>query len=121
MVAERWIAATADGMQMVGERPAGPPDETEADDQKGGVEAALERVVTNPEEVPDTDRTSVLSFLSGMSPDDGGYAPQRGEIASILRKLGDETTADLNALKAVEGNSSTRLWMCRRCRRGRRR
>ena len=53
----------------------------------------------NSEKVSDTDRTSVLSSLSGASSDVDRSASQSGEIVGMLRQLRDETTADLDALK----------------------
>ena len=65
---------------------------------QGDVEAALRKVVMNPEEVLDTDRKSVLSFLSGAISDGGHFSPPSGEIVGIMKQLKDEMTADLDAI-----------------------
>ena len=69
---------------------------------QGGVGTALRRAVMNSEKVSDSDRTSVLSFLSGGSSDGGRYAPQSGEIVGILKQLKDEMSAGLLALEEEE-------------------
>ena len=51
--------------------------------------------------MPDTDRTSVLSILLGVSSDGDRYVSQTGEIAGVLKQLTDETTANLNFVDEV--------------------
>ena len=53
---------------------------------QGGFGAALRRAVMNSEKVYDSDRTSVLSFLSGALSDGGRYARQSGVKKGLKKK-----------------------------------
>ena len=59
-----------------------------------GVGVVRRTAVKNAEKACDSERTSVLSFLSGVLSDDGRYAPQNGEIVGSLKQLKGETSAD---------------------------
>ena len=74
---------------------------------QGGVGAGLRRAVMNSEKVSDSDRSSVLSFLSGWTSDGGRYGPQSGEIFGILKQLMDETSVDLQTLEKEELEQKT--------------
>ena len=50
-------------------------------------------------EVLESDRSSVLSFLSGNVSCGNRYAPQSGEIVGILKQLRDGMSADLSDLE----------------------
>ena len=56
----------------------------------------------NAKKISDSDRTSVLSFLSGGSSDGGRETSQSGEIVGILKQMKDEVSADLSALEEEE-------------------
>ena len=64
--------------------------------------AQIQRAVMNVEELSDSDRSRVLSLLSGGTFDGGRYGPQSGEIVGILKQLIDEMSADLHALEKEE-------------------
>ena len=74
---------------------------------QGGAGAALRREVMNSEKVSDSDRSSVLSFLSGGTSDGGRYGPQTEEIFGILKQLMDETNVDLQTLEKEELEQKT--------------
>ena len=57
------------------------------------------RAVKNSEKVCDYERTSVLSFLSGVLSDSGRCAPRIDEIFGILKWLKDETSTDYNCTR----------------------
>jgi len=62
--------------------------------------SAIRKVAMSSEKVSDSDRSTLLSFLS--SGDRQGYAPQSGEIIGILKQLKDEMSADLAAAQKEE-------------------
>ena len=64
------------------------------------VGSAIRKVATSPEKVSDSDRSTLLSFLSiGYRQ---GYAPKSGDIIGILKQLKDEMSEDLAGAQKVE-------------------
>ena len=64
------------------------------------VGSAFRKVATSSEKVSDSDRSTLLSFLS--IGDRQGYAPKSGEIIGILKQLKDEMSEDFAAAQKVE-------------------
>jgi len=60
----------------------------------------VQKAVTSSRQLLDTDRQTVLSFLSGQQAE--GYAPQSGEITGILKQMEDEMFADQKDMIATE-------------------
>merc|ERR1719277_2426698 len=60
----------------------------------------LQRCVASSHGLLETDRQTVLSFLSGQQAE--GYAPQSGEITGILKQMEDEMFADQKDMIATE-------------------
>ena len=58
------------------------------------------RKAISAEKVSDSDRSTLLSFLSNGERQQ--YAPQSGEIIGILRRLNDEVLAELSVAQNVE-------------------
>jgi len=59
---------------------------------------ALQKIIISMTNVEETDRTEVLSFLSGKET----YAPQGGEITGILKQMHDTMSKDLAEATADE-------------------
>lgn len=55
-----------------------------------------------PPLVFDGDKTDVLSFLSGKTAEEAGYAPQSGEITGILKQLKDTMAKGLAEATSAE-------------------
>ena len=72
------------------------------------VSASSSEELPNSEKTCDSERTSVLSFLSGASSDGGRYAPQIGKIVGILKRLNDEMSTDMSALEEEELDRKTK-------------
>ena len=64
------------------------------------VGSAIRKVAMSSQKVSDSDRSTLLSFLS--IGDRQGYAPKSGEIIGILKQLKDEMSEDLAAAQKAE-------------------
>ena len=64
------------------------------------VGSAIRKVAMSSQKVSDSDRSTLLSFLSVG--DRQGYAPKSGEIIGILKQLKDEMSEDLAGAQNVE-------------------
>ena len=62
--------------------------------------SAIRKVAKSSAKVSDSDRSTLLSFLS--IGDRQGYAPKSGEIIGILKQLKDEMSEDLASAQKVE-------------------
>jgi len=60
----------------------------------------LRRFIAAKQDLPESDRSDVLAFLSGTQ--GGEYAPASGEIVGILKQIGDEMEATIKDLVDTE-------------------
>jgi len=67
---------------------------------QSGAARFLQRYVASNHQLLETDRQTVLSFLSGQQAE--AYAPQSGEITGILKQMEDEMFADQKDMIATE-------------------
>merc|ERR1719169_222073 len=60
----------------------------------------LKQMVQKSQDVADSDRDELISFLSGSQGED--YAPASGQITGILKTMHDEMSKDFSEEKAAE-------------------
>jgi len=65
--------------------------------------ATVRNIAINGPSLSDIDRQDLMAFLSGKQ--EGGYAPQSGQITGILKTLHDEMSKSLADATSVEGES----------------
>jgi septal ring factor EnvC (AmiA/AmiB activator) len=65
-----------------------------------GAASVLKRLVSQKQDMDDSDRQTLTAFLQGTQSDQ--YAPSSGEITGILKELGDEFTRTLADAKSAE-------------------
>jgi peptidoglycan hydrolase CwlO-like protein len=65
----------------------------------------LQTLALGKQDMLESDREGLLSFLSGTSSDKAAYAPSSGEVTGILKQMGDEMSASLKAATATEDSA----------------
>merc|ERR1719198_1186921 len=62
----------------------------------------LKRFVVNADQLDDSSRSILTSFLAQSSGDEGAYAPSSGEVIGILKQMVDTLNAELAEAEAAE-------------------